>query len=298
MLGLNRGVMASELRIGASRLKSYERGDVPVPYYVAERLASFFNLSLSWLAEGNGEQFGSIVIHSEQQSQIAQRALFSEVYMALIKPELSRSTVFVDILKKKASAFADAGMSVEVIPNIGLPTGPTQAAISKMAGAILKRLPPHLVSGYFNAFVNASNHFESIHADEIGSWGNVKGPEAELQKATPQKELLTQYYAIRNTPEVQQNLTWTSLIRRLLNVISEHGKKAELAREINVPLPRISELLAGKWEPGGERTLRLLKWVTEQEKATNLKSPGGARNTTGAETRPKRTNAKPKSGPT
>jgi transcriptional regulator with XRE-family HTH domain len=65
------------------------------------------------------------------------------------------------------------------------------------------------------------------------------------------------------------NISPVSEIQRLMDRVKRaaaaRGKRAELARELNVAPPRISQWLAGEKEPGGEYTLKLLRWVEQQE---------------------------------
>ena len=63
------------------------------------------------------------------------------------------------------------------------------------------------------------------------------------------------------------------LLKRLLAIFKQRGKKAELADFLKVPRPRVSEWLSGAREPGGETTLRLLAWV-QAEEVKQHKSPG------------------------
>lgn len=57
------------------------------------------------------------------------------------------------------------------------------------------------------------------------------------------------------------------LIKRLKIATAFPGMKGKLAADMKVPRPRVSEWLTGKKEPGGDTTLRLLKWVERQERA-------------------------------
>lgn len=56
------------------------------------------------------------------------------------------------------------------------------------------------------------------------------------------------------------------LMDRLKKATEQRGKKAELARFLDVPLPKVSQWLSGLHEPGGETTLQLLNWVEQQER--------------------------------
>jgi transcriptional regulator with XRE-family HTH domain len=51
------------------------------------------------------------------------------------------------------------------------------------------------------------------------------------------------------------------LVSMLREATAKRGMKAELARAMGVSLPRISEWLAGDRKPGGDKTLKLLRWV-------------------------------------
>lgn len=83
---------------------------------------------------------------------------------------------------------------------------------------------------------------------------------------------LTETYRIGNDGRVM--VTLPELIARLKRVTAGRGKKKELAIELGVPMPRVSEWLAGRREPGGGITLLLLHWVEQQE--AQQKGPGDA----------------------
>jgi DNA-binding transcriptional regulator YiaG len=51
------------------------------------------------------------------------------------------------------------------------------------------------------------------------------------------------------------------LISNLRKATARRGMKGELAQAMGLPLPRISEWLAGTRKPGGDKTLKLLRWV-------------------------------------
>jgi transcriptional regulator with XRE-family HTH domain len=84
---------------------------------------------------------------------------------------------------------------------------------------------------------------------------------------------LTAITGYRNSSGVRNPLG--AMISRLKLATEARGKKAELATYMGVPLPRISEWLSGRIEPGGAATLRLLQWV-EQQEAKQTKSSGSA----------------------
>lgn len=56
-----------------------------------------------------------------------------------------------------------------------------------------------------------------------------------------------------------------ALLREVRQICWRRGKRAELARFVGVPLPRVSEWLSGRVRPGGEATLAILAWWQSQE---------------------------------
>ena len=55
---------------------------------------------------------------------------------------------------------------------------------------------------------------------------------------------------------------------RLKKALAERGRKTALAKLLGVPLASVSQWLSGEREPGGEYTLKLLRWVEQQERKT------------------------------
>jgi transcriptional regulator with XRE-family HTH domain len=93
-------------------------------------------------------------------------------------------------------------------------------------------------------------------------WAMIGWKIAKRESLDEKKELT--YVTLRsNTDGVKSEVE--RLVSRLKHVTAKSGKKAELARFMNVAPPRVTEWLSGQ-EPGGENALRLLKWVELQER--------------------------------
>jgi len=98
----------------------------------------------------------------------------------------------------------------------------------------------------------------------------------------------------RNIPLVKSEMQ--NLLGRLETAFSTRGKKAELARTLHVRASRLSEWMSGAWEPGGETTLRMLRWVQQQE-ANQQESPDNVSASPGPKTQSQESyEKKPKSG--
>lgn len=63
----------------------------------------------------------------------------------------------------------------------------------------------------------------------------------------------------RLTPELDR------LLKRIRAATKRRGSRAELATMIGVLPPTLSDWLRGRYEPGGEITLQLQKWVIAAE---------------------------------
>ena len=69
-----------------------------------------------------------------------------------------------------------------------------------------------------------------------------------------------------------------NLLADLNRLTREPGTKTKLADFLGAPLTSVSRWLSGEREPGGETTLKMLRWVQEQESQQN--TLGSATNTT------------------
>ena len=108
-------------------------------------------------------------------------------------------------------------------------------------------------------------------------------------------QVLTDITFQRNMLGMQSEMQ--NLVTRLERVLSVRGKRAELARFLHVPMPRVSEWLRKKRRkiPSGETTLKLLNWVGQQE-GQHKQSPGSASSPPEPKTQSKASNEKkPKS---
>jgi DNA-binding transcriptional regulator YiaG len=81
------------------------------------------------------------------------------------------------------------------------------------------------------------------------------------------KDMLTDTASAAKPKAVKsQPMSLKNLLANANRLTSEPGKKTELANFLNAPLESVSRWLSGKREPGGETTLRLLRWVEHQER--------------------------------
>ena len=110
------------------------------------------------------------------------------------------------------------------------------------------------------------------------------GPSGQKHKGY----LLTESESAAKLPPVKSQLE--KLLADLNRLTEEQGKKTELADFLGAPLASVSRWLSGEREPGGETTLKMLRWVEHQERHTK-ESPAAAQTATGQKTQVRKSKA-------
>ena len=95
-----------------------------------------------------------------------------------------------------------------------------------------------------------------------------------MRREPLKKSVLTKASTRGIVPPVKAQLD--NLLAKLNRLTQEPGKKTELADFLGAPLASVSRWLSGKRDPGGETTLKLLRWVQKQE--SQPEAPGSATN--------------------
>jgi DNA-binding transcriptional regulator YiaG len=147
-----------------------------------------------------------------------------------------------------------------------------KAAVSSPARRVLQSLKK---TGQGLAWIEYSTGIR-IHEDKL--------PPPNLSKKD-----LAEIRELANMPGMQSDIE--GLRRRLNRATAQRGVKTALAVYLTVPLSCVSDWLSGKREPGGDTTLKLLRWVMQQE-AQQKQSPGSAETPPGPTTQSKKANEK------
>jgi DNA-binding transcriptional regulator YiaG len=104
----------------------------------------------------------------------------------------------------------------------------------------------------------------------------IPGEPSPTPAAAPEKELSNQLLTdvvLKDNMRVMQD-EMRKLRARLTKATAARNQKAALAKWLGVSLSSVSTWLAGRKEPSGETTLRLLQWVEHWE-AQQKQNPGG-----------------------
>jgi transcriptional regulator with XRE-family HTH domain len=141
-----------------------------------------------------------------------------------------------------------------------------EAHLLRLGGAIVKHLFQSSAEALAPYSQPAQRILDEYHAALVEM--HEPAPQANENKSS---SVLTALTPQCNSSTVQTEIA--KMIQRLKKATEQRGQKASLARFMNVEPPRVSEWLSGGKEPSGDTTLRLLRWV-EQQEAQQKQSPG------------------------
>jgi transcriptional regulator with XRE-family HTH domain len=270
--------LAQMAGVTRDQLSGVEYGRNPLRYGLAERVCRILRISQRWLAEGKDPMNYVFTVSPNLRRQIPKRLLFSEAYDHFLKSLIEKHV-------EENPAISDKGINPSDLKSIHDAALPHIGAVGKAKVAefatgliteILSLLPPHLLQDFYKCLALFVRNYRNVRVDEINKFSKIR-------PRVRGKFGLTNVTQVGNTPPVR----YGDLLRKLCKLTESHGKKAELAAFMQVPMPRISEWLAGKREPRAESTLRLLEWVRAEE-AKQTKSPGSARTPPEQKTRMKK----------
>lgn len=235
-LQISRSKFAVRIGFGSERIASYESGRAPLPYDVFRAVAKCYHINPRWLATGIGSPRLPFPFDDASiLGLVKPRDLFSAVYDSHLKRQLqteaAESSQHVDALEKKLHGlmgfFDDCSISM----------------------SLREKWAKRLV-----------NTLEKVRR-EAGR---------ELKKRKSIREQIVKY---SNLTDVSESVNIMSVKRqmpffrdRLKKATAQRGNKTVLAKFLGVPLASVSQWLSGKREPGGEITLKMLRWVEQQER--------------------------------
>ncbi|MFO1487848.1 MAG: helix-turn-helix transcriptional regulator [Verrucomicrobiota bacterium] len=253
---LSQVAFANLIGIDSSRLASYEHGRVPLGFDVGIRIITTFGISPRWLFDGSGPQYLSFKLPDEILAQIPARRLYSEMFQhiqQLTYEALSRNTSSNSRVAILAGIehYADHLEKDEALDSRRI-----FAHLLEELTGLQPFIPPHLLRKFYLVMNEAMNAFLRQNTAIMHQWS-----QRSLDVA---KEYLTSSSSLDKTSLVKAQLP--SLLERLKRATQEAGKMSDLADFLNAPLASVSRWLSGKREPGGEITLKMLRWVEQQER--------------------------------
>jgi transcriptional regulator with XRE-family HTH domain len=228
--------------VGTSRsvIGNIEYYRCPVRFFLGDMVCQRLKLNQQWLAAGDGETFGYVDIPADIRARFGPTATFSTAYDSTLAG-------IIEAVKDE-----DRETEKQIITDMG-PGKPGRDQFEKylrvLSTAFIDKLPLTQYKRYFEALMEASNDFL-----------NNRGRNLELPAFAPTKK-----ESVDTISEFRKPLVVKSELKQLLadvrRLTKAKGAKAQLAKKLDVPQSRLSEWLAGKYEPSGEIALRLRNWV-------------------------------------
>jgi len=236
--GLSQAEMAQMVSTTRDQLASIEYGRNPLRYWLADQVCEKLDVCQQWLATGNDPVRGYVRLPLEIGLDIKSKELFSAAWERKVGHRVRRRANETQAMSQILAD--DPNASEKILEN----------RLYCLTQIARQRIPPERFHEYFDALTAQTALF--IQALPIGnSEGRVKN------------DLTT--YPEKGTSESVKPILPT-LIERLRLATKERGRKAELALWLGVSPQKVTDWLSGRIEPSGENTLRLLKWVEQQER--------------------------------
>lgn len=255
-LRISRSSFALSIGYGSERVASYEAARAPLPYSVFVAIADKFSIDPFWLATGNGEEKSMLRFHypGPAQLKLPEKVSFFEAFSKSLYPDLQKGTFDAKsetVLRYKLSKIMARQVVIwlHLVPDDHVKE--FDDAIQKFWGDFYKTLPMENPLNKLRR-ETAFRQFESALEKHL-----LADPGYLLDFPLTDNSLKSKAGA-----EVKTEIR--KLIERVKLKVTKPGAKAALAKELRVAPARVSEWLAGEKEPGGEYTLRLLRWVEHQ----------------------------------
>lgn len=249
---LSQAAFACALGISLNRLASIEYARTPLTVGVADKISEKFDISLVWLAEGRSRMKPCVGLISRSCPEIKASTLLSRAYSPELKRRFESSNLYglfsvVAILAGEAGLpkGKDADSYVErfhhgfddlfhSLPHIGK---------ERLLALVVRTLSKFSLDWETDNHESPGENITMLPTDHLKRL-SLKSKDDSLKS------------------ELQK------LIKQVKRKASKPGAKSNLARAIGVAPARISEWLAGEKEPGGEYTLKLLRWVQQFDSKT------------------------------
>jgi transcriptional regulator with XRE-family HTH domain len=250
---LTQSELADLAQIRRERLASYEQARAPLRYDVALRLCQALDINQRWLATGNGVYCPAVPIRlGNRGSLLKYKALFSEVYDEVLAVEIERAQTKLNVTQS-------------------LSESPEQAVwiLTTLLSNYLRYIPRMFWKDFCDAIgLQAMGQFHAImrmaeKEKDPARW-ICHNPDIQISPDADKKNVLT--VTSENSKSEGVKTEMQKLLDTVRRLTQATGKKKALAKFLRVPQPRISEWLSGKYEPGGQNTLKLINWVQQQER--------------------------------
>lgn len=261
----NQPDFAAEFGISRTRLASYEYGRAPVRYGLGSIVCRRFQISQRWLATGRAPMLIFSPVPIEIERKLQSRQLFSEAYQTALRPIVEEHLHgLAEKLQCEVSELDAKFAAVSNAQGSAADWKVLHAAISQFMVPMTLGIPPALQQDFYSAVTNAAVQFMTRNEDlfdEYWSRERPAKPKGKQSLLCKKQNNPLQGSGGSLTSSEMQIPSLPELLAELKTKTAKRGKKSELAAHLGVNLASLSLWLSGHREPGGEATLKLLKWV-------------------------------------
>lgn len=257
--------LASRVGLSRDQLATVEQGRTPLRFWPGWEMCRELGINQIWLITGSGptHPFLNLDLHSVKVL-LEERSLLYEMCTSILRERLNRlSSTLAPIQPERSRARRGPSILIEFSPE---DARQRIVRLRSQAQALLRE------------------------ADRLAEQVAIS------EELRDEKKHLAKVALERNIPSMTE---MQDVITRLRKAAQQRGKKAELSIHLGVAKARVSEWLRKEKPvmPSGETTLKLLRWVQEQESQPN--TLGSATNTTKGKTQVRSSKAyeKTKSSP-
>ena len=259
---------ADKLEASFDQIVSIEYQRTRLSYQIAWKIREIFGLSLTWLSTGYGPPNERDLDPWPNPASIQKKSiLLSEVMESLRFLDLNspahkeQEKLWFKDRKNKAPFRASRSILLSILKDnllewlAAIPENKTE----ELATEII-----HIGQSFADKYAEKSDVKIAVRTSAL-IWGEMREEiRKRLLHKTPENKNLTNAATSDLLAEVKPQLP--NLRERLKRATSESGKMSALADFLKVPLASVSRWVAGKREPGGEITLKMLRWVEQQER--------------------------------
>lgn len=255
-LKLSQARFSNMLGVSRDLVAGVEYARSPLRFGLAHKLSFLTGFSLKWIVEGVTPEKFRAPVGKDLLEKIPNNYLLSEAWSFWLKP------AFESAFKKAALNEKDGKPGRRVVV-IGEDTEVEPVPLSDLLEYLVedlegnfKAIPPYLHLDFYSHLVEAARIFRSLNSFEITNFEASRKKEIKIN--------LTEAETSVKHSDVKSPLP--AFLERIKRAASASGKKSELAKFLDAPLASVSRWLSGEREPGAEITLKMLKWVEQQER--------------------------------
>lgn len=287
---LSRVAFASEVALDTAVLRRIEDARILLRYDVAWRIVNRWIVSAKWLATGEGGRWSRVAIPRSEALNLPVNALFSAVF---------------DKLQAAAYAVGEGRAEEDSVQR----RVRMQWVLHRLVEEWLIKIPDDKVDEFINTLTTSSREWMGqLPADKPENIEQRKSLLADrsevdalsrMYRATPaipaslradtfgncQNDLTIAGAAITVASDMSR---WEELRRKLQPLLSGHGRKAALARELGLTRAAVSAWFKRKSAsaPQGETLLQLQAWLAAEE-SKQQKSPANVDASAEPKTKPR-----------